>query len=291
MGRSAWLRPALGAAAAVAMATTAAACGDEPDDGRQRVAAGFYPLEFVAERVGGQRVDVVTLTAPGVEPHDLELDPGQVDEVQTADVVLYAGGGFQPAVEAATRDAEGRVVDVLEAVEVIGGDPHVWLDPVRMQDVARAVAGALSGADPDGTGAYQDGAARLVADLEALDAELRDGLARCDERLLVTTHGAFAYLADRYGLEQASITGIEPGAEADPARIAELADLVEDRGVTTVFTEELLPADLAVTVAAEVGAATAVLSPLEGEPEDGGDYLSAMRENLAVLRDGLGCGP
>jgi zinc transport system substrate-binding protein len=257
---------------------------------RVTVVAAVYPLAYVAERVGGARVDVVDVTPPGVEPHDLELDPGQVDDVQAADVVLYVGGGFQPAVERAAADGDGEAVDVLEAVDATGGDPHVWLDPARMEDLAEAVAGTMAAADPAGAVGYRDRAAALVEELRSLDAEIRDGLAGCRQRLLVTTHDAFGYLADRYGLEQAPLAGLAPEAEADPDRLAELSDLVRERGVTTVFTEELASPALAETLAAETGATTAVLSPLEGLAGDvDGDYLSVMHDNLAALRAGLDC--
>lgn len=279
-------------AVTVACAVVAAGCGaagGDAGDDRPRVVAAVYPLAFVADRVGGDRVDVVELVPPGVEPHDLELDPNQVDDVQTADLVLLAGGGFQPAVEAAADGADGEVVDALAAVDA-GDDPHVWLDPVLLQDVVTAVADALVGVDPGGEAGYRERADGLAADLRDLDAELRAGLAGCRSRLLVTTHAAFGHLVDRYGLEAEALTGLAPEAEADPARLAELADLVEARGVTTVFTERLASPELAETLAAEAGVRTAVLDPIEGPPEDG-DYLSAMRADLAAIRDGLGCGP
>ncbi|HEX9994908.1 MAG TPA: metal ABC transporter substrate-binding protein [Acidimicrobiales bacterium] len=277
--------------AVLACAVLAAGCGAAAGSGKAapvRVAAGVYPLAFAAQRVGGDRVDVVTLTPPGVEPHDLELDPDQVDDVQTADLVLLVGGGLQPAVEAAAGDADGEVVDVLAAVDVVGGDPHVWLDPVRMQAVVAEVADALAAVDGAGAAGYRARADELAGELAALDADLRAGLADCRSRLLVTTHAAFGYLAGRYDLEPEPLTGLAPEAEADPDRLAELADLVEGGGVTTVFTEALAPADLAETLAAEAGVGTAVLDPIEGPPAEG-DYLDAMWSDLAALREGLGC--
>lgn len=287
-------RPAAVVAGALAAAVLAAGCGGAAageDDGRLDVVAGFYPLAFAAERVGADRVDVTDVTPPGVEPHDLELDPDRVELVQSADVVLVAGG-FQPAVEDAARDAGGTVVDVLDGMPLVDGDPHVWLDPVLMADLVAAVRDALAAADPGGDAAYRGAADRLLADLDALDGELAAGLDGCDGELLVTTHGAFGYLARRYGLDAEGITGLAPEGDVDPARFADLADLVVARGVHTVFTEALAPAELAETLAAETGAATAVLDPVEGLAEDGGDadYLSVMRANLAALRDGLGCG-
>ena len=121
----------------------------------------------------------------------------------------------------------------------------------------------------------------------------RRGLASCDSRVVITNHAAFGYLAGAYGLEQVSISGVTPESEPDPARIAELAELAKSEGVTTIFAEDLVSPEVAETLASEAGVATAVLSPLEGLTEEqiaGGEtYLSVMRQNLEVLRDGLGC--
>ncbi len=111
---------------------------------------------------------------------------------------------------------------------------------------------------------------------------------------MVTSHDAFGYLAARYGLEVEGIAGLSPDAEPDPARLAELADLAEEEGVTTIFTETLVSPDIAETLAREAGGLqTAVLNPLEGLTEDevdaGDDYFSVMRANLETLRQGLGC--
>jgi zinc transport system substrate-binding protein len=110
---------------------------------------------------------------------------------------------------------------------------------------------------------------------------------------VVTSHAAFHYLTERYGLSQLPITGVEPESEPDPDRLTELTQLIEDHGVTTVFYETLVPADLADTLAREAGVETAVLNPIEGltdEQEDAGaTYLSVMRENLAALQTALGC--
>jgi zinc transport system substrate-binding protein len=126
--------------------------------------------------------------------------------------------------------------------------------------------------------------------LDELDAEFRTGLTDCDQHLLVTSHEAFGYLARRYRLEQVSISGLSPDAEPDPRHLAELADLVRTRGVTTIFTEELVSPKVAETLAREAGVKTAVLNTIEGVAQEGRqDYFSLMRENLAVLRTALGC--
>lgn len=295
-------------AAAPALALVLASCGNASpgagqDDGLQ-VLTGFYPLQFVTERVGGDRVDVGVLTPPGAEPHDLELTPQDVAAVGEADLVVVLGGGFQPAVdEAVAQQAADTTLDVTPAAgldlpvagaqpgSVDGADPHFWLDPLRLADVADAVAARLSETDPEGADSYRAGARQVRADLEALDAEMTAALAQCESKALVVSHEAFGYLAQRYGLDQVAIAGLSPESEPQPGALAEVADYVRERGVRTIFTETLVSPRLAETVAAETGATTAVLDPLEGlTPESAGeDYLQVMRANLAALQEGLSC--
>jgi zinc transport system substrate-binding protein len=292
------------------VALAAASCGDDAtgvDDGRLTVVASFYPIAEAARQVGGEGVEVVELTPAGVEPHDLELAPDDIEAIATADVVLYAGGGFQPAVEDALGEASGVVADVTADLttlpatedehddgsdhEEVGADPHVWLDPTRFGSIVRRVTRALDEADP-GTG-DTEAAASYEAELETLDAAFRDALDDCASRLLVVSHAAFGYLADAYDLDQEAISGVSPEAEPDPQRLAELRDVVTAEGVTTVFVESLVSPAVGETLAQEAGVTTAVLNPLEGltpeQVEAGEDYVSVMRANLEALRDGLGC--
>ncbi len=268
-----------------------AGCGDDGADagsGRPRVVASFFPLAEVAERVGGHAVDVTDLTPPGTEPHDVERAADEVDELLDADLVVFLGGGFQPAVEDVVEQRDGPGVDALDAVAGEGGDdPHVWLDPTLLTQVVDEVAGAVADVVPDERAGVAERAERYRAELADLDAELARRLEGCERDLVVTAHDAFGPLARRYGLRTEAITGLSPEAEPDPGRLAELADLVEREGVTTVFTEELVAPDVAEALAREAGVGTAVLDPVEG-PSDGG-YLAAMRRNGDALAEALGC--
>ena len=207
-----------------------------------------------------------------------------------AELVLYVGGGFQPALEDAIASTSARAVDLLDAVETSGGDdghdldPHVWLDPVRFAAVARRIGEELD---------RRPNAERLATRLGALDREIRAGLARCERRQVVTSHAAFGYLADRYGLEQVAITGIAPEAEPTPRDLERVVQAgPRGRRDDRLLRDPRLAA-LAETVAREVGATTGMLDPLESLTDEkiaaGGDYVSVMRANLAALRKGLGC--
>ncbi len=254
------------------------------------VVASFYPIAWAAQQVGGNRVAVTNLTPAGAEPHDLELTPDQIDEVLDATVVFELGRGFQPAVEDAAEQRDGATVELLPRGT---RDPHVWLDPVRMASIVRTAQRELTKADPKGRAVYARIAARVLAELSALDTRYRDGLAHCERDVIVTAHEAFGHLAQRYGLRQEGVAGLSPDAEPDARRIAQLSDLVKRLGVTTVFTEELVSPRIAQTLAHEAGVHTETLNPLEGltdrELRRGDDYVSVMDANLTKLQAALAC--
>lgn len=307
---------ALSSLAVVASLTGCAAFGD--DTAGTQVAAAFYPLAYVAERVAGDHASVDNLTTPGTEPHDLELTIRETAEIARADLVIHEQG-LQPAVDDAV--AQNAAGDVLDAAVVVGlepfadhgddhgddhadeahheddghdhdggRDPHFWLDPLKMADLGDEVADRLSEIDPDHADDFTANAASLRTDLETLDRDYTDGLADCARHTIVVSHDAFGYLG-RYGLEVAPVAGLTPDAEPTPAVLADLQQLITDDGITTVFSERLASPRLTQSLAADMGVRTAVLDPLEGltgETADA-DYLSIMRDNLTTLQEANGC--
>ncbi|WP_249051522.1 metal ABC transporter substrate-binding protein [Cellulomonas fimi] len=261
---------------------------DGVDGAGVEVLASFYPLQYVAERVGGDGVVVDTLTPPGAEPHDVELSPRQVRTVGESDLVVYLSG-FQPAVdEAVTARTPGRVVD---AAEVVGGslDQHFWLDPELLAAVVAPVAAALTEIDPTRADDYAKNAAALEGELADLTAELQAGLASCERKVVVTPHESFGYLTAKHGLEQVGMSGLDPDSEPSPARLREIGDIVRAEGVTTIFSEPLGDPEVARTLASDLGIEVGVLDPLENQTDPDSDYRGVMEQNLRVLRDALGC--
>ena len=267
----------------------------------------FYPIEEAATRIAGDQVSVTDLTPPGVEPHDLELTADDLEAIGSADLVLYLGGGFQPAVEDAVQAAAtGVTVDILaelvssNAYELMSDpkselsiDPHVWLDPAGQAAIADVVRDALVEVAPPSEAAFAGGLDDYIAELDEV-ADRFGILETCSQDLLVTGHEAFGYLARAYGLVQVGIAGVSPEAEPGPARLAEIADLVETEGVTTIYAEDLLPPEVVETIAAETGADVGVLTTIESltdeQREAGEHYGSLMEANLATLTRGQACG-
>jgi zinc transport system substrate-binding protein len=288
----------------VAAAVLAVGCGSggaSGGDGKVHVVASFFPLAEAAAEVGGDAVEVTNLTKPGAEPHDLELTTRQVDDVLDADLAVVMGHGFQPDVEDAADNRDQPTVVVLDELGLQGEvheggkglDPHVWLDPTKMQAIVEAVATGLGQADPGHRADFERRAAAYTAELDALGGRYREGLADCASATIVTAHAAFGWLAEAYGLKQEAISGLSPEQEPDPRRLAQLVDLVRDRHVTTVFTEELVSPKVGETLAREAGVTTEVLDPLEGLSKAklarGEGYVSVMDANLTKLRAALGC--
>lgn len=284
------------AAGALASALALTACSQDGADASPSVVVSFYPLQFVVENLVGDAATVTNLTAPGVEPHDLELTPQSVGDVADADLVVYLSG-FQPAVDDAVDGQATAALDVADAADLslttTGGtlDPHFWLDPNRLAAVADATATSLVDQgilDADTATANLNA---LTDDLDRLDKEFSNGLADCTSRDLVTSHEAFGYLADTYDLTQVGITGLTPEAEPDPQDLAAVTAFVKENDVRTIYYETLVSPDVAETVARETGADVAVLDPLEGLAADaaGDDYLTVMATNLTTLRTGQDC--
>lgn len=312
--------------AAVATATvlglaTLSACSssnaaERTSDGRLKVIASFYPMQYLAEEIGGKHVSVTTLTKPGVEPHDLELRPQQRASLEDAGFILYLKG-VQPAVDdAIAQSGAEHKVDAADLTHLekhgtssghghdhgedgehghdhgseAGTDPHVWLDPVKYAEVAKGVGKALEKADPDHKDAYRKNTETLVTKLDGLNTAFKNGLKNTKTKTFITTHSAFGYLAERYGLDQEGISGIDPEAEPSPARIKELQSTAEKDEVSTVFFETLASDKTAKTLAKDAGLKTDVLDPLEGitDKSKGRDYIEVMQSNLGALQKALG---
>ena len=297
--------------------STAAASGAGPTaapSGALTVSTSFYPIQYLTQAIGGEHVAVTSVTPTNVEPHDFELSPKDVTALSASSLVLYVSG-FQPSLDDALAQVSGpAVVDLAGSVDLVHHDgveeeheegateaahdhdhdpaaaldPHFWLDPVRMQAAAKAVEAALAQADPAHADDYAANLDTLNATLADLNTSYSTGLGHCERTTFVTSHAAFGYLADRYSLTQASISGVDPESEPSPAELAEVKKIVESTGTTTIFTEELVSPETAQAVAAETGAQTRVLSPIESAPEDG-DYAGTMRTNLEELRTALSC--
>ncbi|MFG2207488.1 metal ABC transporter substrate-binding protein [Streptomyces sp. NPDC048638] len=289
--------------------------GARTADGRLRVAASFYPLQFLAEQIGGKHVEVSNLTKPGAEPHDLALTPKQTAQLGESGAIVYLKG-LQPAVDDAVAQSGAKnVADAASLTrlekhgtevdghhhttgdnhaghsdEAGGNDPHVWLDPVKFAEVAKGVGATLAKADPHHKADYRKNTDALVKRLNGLNDAFRDGLRNKASGTFLTTHAAFGYLAERYGLTEEAISGLDPESEPSAHRIKDLHALAAEHHVSTVFFETIANPATAKSLAGDLHLKTDVLDPLEGitGKSRGKDYFGVMRANLAALQKALG---
>ena len=330
------LAAACAAATALALSacTSTASSGDSSSkDGSLTVMASFYPLKYLAEKVGGEYVSVTSLTPDGAEPHDLELSPKMVDSLSSADAVIYLAG-FQSAVdEAIEQQAPKTIIDVSSAAELVeagsdanhpaeeesteetqsgetdahdhdheghdhaghdhhhdmNADPHFWLDPVRMAKAATLVGDKLAEADSAHADTYKANAKALAEELTTLGDTLVTKTSKCQVKTFVTAHTAFGYLADRTGLTQVGISGLDPESSPSPARLAEIGQIAKEQGVTTIFTEALIDPKVAQTLADDLGITTAVLDPIESQTDASKDYAAVMQANIDALTKANNC--
>ncbi|MFJ9105745.1 metal ABC transporter substrate-binding protein [Streptomyces sp. NPDC102405] len=307
------LIPAVAVAAALsalsACSTDSAAAGGT---GKFDVVASFYPMAFLAEQIGGDHVSVTSLTEPGQEPHDLEISAKQTAQLQESDAVLYLKN-LQPSVDDAVSQSEIKTkIDAASLTELekhgneVGGhaakhddhangelkglDPHIWLDPVRYAQVAEGVGKAFEKADPGHAADYKANTAALVKKLDALNTEFETGLKNTATKVFITTHAAFGYLAERYGLTEEAINGLDPESEPSADRVKDLEKMAKADGVTTVFYETLVSDKTAKTIASDSGLKTDVLDPIEGitAKSRGKDYFAVQEANLKALQSALG---
>lgn len=269
-----------------------------------KVAASFYPLAYFAGEIGKDKVTVTNITPAGAEPHDYEPTPQDIIHIESSKLLILNGGHFEAWADNIQRNLENKSVLIVNASEGLSTqevleqgerivDPHVWLSPVHAQRIVDTITKGIIQVDVKNQDYYLANTLELDRRLQELDAAYRKGLAKCANKNFVTSHAAFGYLADTYGLHQVSIAGFSPDAEPSPREIADVADFARKNNVHYIFFESLASPKLSETIAREIGAETLVLNPIEGLSDEeighGKNYFTEMQQNLTNLRIALQC--
>lgn len=283
------------------------------------ISATFYPLAYLAEQVGGDKVTVTSVVPNGIEPHDFEPTAQDVIALRQAKAFIYNGNGLDVWAERLQPELTAAGVSVISASQAVTAlplkseglvvaesaeehassttqavfDPHMWLDPVRARQISELIRDTFISLDPTNAEYYRAQTANLGIRLTTLDTDFAHTLAKCQSKTIVVSHDAYSYLALRYGLQLRAIAGLAPDAEPSAKQFAELTKFITDQKVSTVFFETLASPRLAETLAQEAGVKTAVLNPIEGltaaDQQTGRNYESIMRDNLQALATALVC--
>lgn len=277
----------------------------------------FYPMRFLAAEIAGDKAKVISLVPAGVEPHDFELKPRTLAELQESDMLIYNGVGMEswlnnilPSIEKAgvktvdtskglkllAYDVENADVHEEEEPDAHGAenlmyDPHVWVSPVKYKQQAQNVLKAMIEIDAANEAYYQANYDKLAAELDQLDKDYREAIATFDTKVFIVSHASFTYLAKDYGLIQLPIRGVTPQAEPSPAKLAELVKICKENNIKYIFFESLVSPKLSEALATEVEAKTLVLNDGQGISEDqikeGKSYITVMYDNLENLKKAL----
>jgi zinc transport system substrate-binding protein len=239
---------------------------------RIKVVASFYPVYEFVKNVGGNKVDISTLIPIGVEPHDFEPTIQQIQNAESADLVVYNGAGLEKWIDKIDSKFKVDASRGLNLVKQANNsesagtyDPHVWLDPILAEKQIENIRDALVKADPTNTQYYQSNTDKFIAELNNLDSKIKTELTTCDKKDFIAFHNAFTYFASRYGLKQHSILGITPEGEILPQRLQEIIVLAKDLGLNIVYSEDLVDPRSAEVIAQEIpNGKVLIFSPIEG---------------------------
>ncbi len=297
----------------VLLAVFSAACDrelEEPDGGKVIAITTTYPLTFLTERIGGNRVTITQLIKPGVEAHDFEPAPSDVRAISNSNIFIFNHPAFESwALNAATASvSDGDLATVIVQTinlesngEDHGGqvthdsdfDTHTWLNPLEAQSQADRILSALIEVDPEGSHLYLRNAGGLEVELLALDRIITEQVSNCEFDTAVVSHLAFGHMAERYGFKQIGLAGLSPEFESGPSQIAKVIEKIKELGISHILQEPITSNRLAETVASETGATLLTLHPLEVRTTDqvssGLDYIDIMKENAEVLHTALRC--
>jgi zinc transport system substrate-binding protein len=284
-----------------------------------KVVTSFYPLADFAKQIGGEAIEVFNITPPGVEPHDFEPTPQDIETIYNAKLFIYNGAGLDGWADAIIPELNNRGVKtikmtdnfvILPPVEVVESadekddhageahedeefDPHIWTDPVFAQKQVQIITESISNLDPDRKIVYEKYSQNYIKELARLDTDFRSSLSKCSLKEVVTSHNFLQYISKRYDFTFTPIAGISPDSEPSSQRLAEITNLVKSKNIKHIFTESLVSPKLSQTIATETGATLLVLNPIEGlskdDIESGKNYLSIQRENLQNLQIALNC--
>lgn len=277
---------------------------------RVKIVATFSILADLVRQVGGKRVDVTTLVAPGGDAHVFHPSPADAQRVAQAALVVANGLGFEGWIDRLVK-ASGAAPRRLVASTGVkprrakddghghghgnghaGDDPHAWQSVPNAKIYVANIRDALIAADPAGEAAYRAGAAAHLADLDRLDAEIRAAVGALppERRRIVTTHESFGYLAAEYGLEIIAPKGVSTDAEASAKDVARIIRQIRAARAPAVFLENVTDSRLIERIARESGARVGgtlysdSLSPAGGPA---GTYIDMMRHNIRELTKAL----
>lgn len=298
-----------------------AACGNgastSSDDDSLQIITTFYPMQALTNAVVGDSAEV-TVMMENADTHEYEPSAQDIATLNEADVFVYNSEDMETFVPTLLESIDNPDLVIIEAaseVELIDGDvetigettseedhdheghshetdPHTWLDPVNAVTEAQTIANALTEIDPENAETYQENAGQFASDMMAVHDEYANLFESAETKTFLTQHAAFGYLANRYGLHQAAVTGVTESAEPSPKRIADIVSYMEENNISVIYGQAGGATEIAKTIASEVGGTVGELQSMESVdtsqyPADGDGFIAIIKANLESLAEGV----
>lgn len=278
------------------------------------VVTSFYPLYSLANIVGGEHVEVVSVLPVGAEAHSFEPSAKDRVKIENADVFVYHGAGFESWTDSVVKSLKGdkiETVEVSKAVQLRSNeddhddhddhdheghdhgsfDPHTWLSPNNARLEARMIADSFIKKDPEHAQDYEANYQKFSTEIDSLIAEYTEAFANVKTRTMVVDHLAFGYLASDFNLEQKPIAKGIVSEEPTPKQIEEAIEFIKTNDIKTIYLDAFNAKKVVDVVVKETGVSIHELSTLETvsqeEYDKGVTYLDKMEENLKSLKEGL----
>ena len=285
---------------ALLLTAPAGAQAQEKEQGKLKVTATFSILGDVVKAIGGERVEVTMLVGPNADAHVYSPSPADAKKLADARVVVVNGLGYEGWIERLVK-ASGTKAPVVTAAKGVkprrtteghshghGSDPHAWQSVANVKIYAANVRDGLAAADPAGKAAYEAATVAYLAKLDALDKEVRDTLARipADRRKIITTHDAFGYFRQAYGVEFVAPQGVSTESEPSAKDVARIIAQIRRQKIPAVFMENISDPRLLKRISEETGAkvgGTLYSDALTDEKGPAPTYIDMIRHNIRTL--------
>lgn len=270
-----------------------------------QVATSFTIIADMARNVGGHLADVASITPPGAEIHDYQPSPRDIIGIADADLVLVNGMNLDGwAQQYLDRAGDVPIVEVTAGIDplpISGGDydglpnPHAWMALDSAQIYVDNIAAAMAAADPDNSAAYAANAETYKQQIADVVGPLRDAARALpeDRRYLVTSEGAFSYLARDFGLTEMYLWPINAEGQGTPQQVRALIDAMRDTGAPVIFSESTISDRPARSIASETGAEYGGILYVDSLSDADGPvptYLDLLRVTSETIVDALADG-
>jgi len=272
------------------------------DGERFKVVTTFTVIADIAQNVAGEAASVESITRPNAEIHNYQPTPGDILKAQGADLILWNGLNLEQWFERFFRnlkDVPSAVVsDGVEPLSIGEGpyrgkpNPHAWMSPSDALIYVENIRAALAAHDPGNAETYAANAQAYAAKIEAMAGPIRERLAAIpeDRRWLVTSEGAFSYLARDFGLKELYLWPINADSQGTPQQIRKVIDAVREHAIPAIFSESTVSPDPAMQVARETGAhygGVLYVDSLSGPDGPVPTYLDLMTVTTGTIAEAL----